>query len=556
MMDARTPVSQTPWRYMGRDLSQRLIDCTTIAAALARLDSGGLAGRPALTWYEGGKRIRHWSYAELLTELRHIATVLRIRYRINKGDRILVMSGNCPEAYLAYLAILSLGAVAVPISNQESNRAIDYIASQVDPALMIVGRGITSCPSLSRDQPIVTTASLQADAARGGDDAFRSPSIDTPRPDDLAVILFTSGTTAAPKGVCLSHYNLLVNAEGLRRAHNLAVNQNHLCILPLFHANAFGFSMIGSIYSGCHVVLCDEFPGGAIWRIIRDERVDILSAVPEIIRILGARRLTPSVGAALKYVVSAAAPLTRSTALKFIQNTNVRIRQGYGLSECTNFAATVPANIRDASLARLLSEWPVPSIGSAVFGAEVQIGRAAGGHAAEGEEGEVLVAGHSVMLRYWRSTGETQTAFRDGWLHSGDLGFYVEIDGARYFFITGRLKEIIVRYGEKVAPRAVEEEIRQLNEIGRFAACGFPNEAAGEEIGVYIACPWSSQIEHQVRNVLSACPIRYRPRVAVVGEEPIPTTVTGKVKRSLLVRYFAPFGQTAFGTRPRIVSAW
>jgi long-chain acyl-CoA synthetase len=185
----------------------------------------------------------------------------------------------------------------------------------------------------------------------------------------------------------------------------------------------------------------------------------------------------------------------------------------------------------------------------------VQIGRAAGGHAAEGEEGEVLVAGHSVMLRYWRSTGETQTAFRDGWLHSGDLGFYVEIDGARYFFITGRLKEIIVRYGEKVAPRAVEEEIRQMNEIGRFAACGFPNEAAGEEIGVYIACPWSSQIEHQVRNVLSACPIRYRPRVAVVGEEPIPTTVTGKVKRSLLVRYFAPFGQTAFGTRPRIVSA-
>ncbi len=146
-----------------------------------------------------------------------------------------------------------------------------------------------------------------------------------------------------------------------------------------------------------------------------------------------------------KYVVSAAAPLPTTVAQEFMTKTGIAINQGYGLSECVNFACTIPWDISDESLCRSAAEWRVPSIGPELFGCSVAIRRADGSLADAGEEGEVIVAGHTLMLGYWGVPEATEEALGDGHLRTGNLGFFTMLDGGRVFFITGRKKEILLR---------------------------------------------------------------------------------------------------------------
>jgi long-chain acyl-CoA synthetase len=188
-----------------------------------------------------------------------------------------------------------------------------------------------------------------------------------------------------------------------------------------------------------------------------------------------------------------------------------------------------------------------------VFGTEVAIVLRDGSQAKALTEGEVVVSGHNVMSGYWHAPAETEAAFSNGWLHTGDLGLFVELSGVRYFFITGRLKEIIIRHGETISPRAVEEEITELGALGRYAVCGFSNEAAGEEIGVYIQASDVERALAEAGAILARCSPRYRPRVAMIGSTALPATVTGKIQRKRLARCFVAFARTHFGTAPRVV---
>jgi len=538
-----------PWLYRSQPLQERIIERTTLPAVLDTYRAQAEGERPALTGYRDGIRVGHWSYYDLNWAVRRTGAELAASHGVGRGDRVIVMSSNCTEIYLVHLAVMSIGAVVVPVGNLESARTLAFITSHVRASLFVEGEGVPNDLHAVIALPRVSAHSLLASAhSRDPVDALH----DRVGPDDLAVILFTSGTTSVPKGVCLSHYNLLVNAEALRRAHALERNRNHLCILPLYHANAFGFSMIGSVYAGCHVILCNRFAGPDLWAIARDESVNILSAVPEILRALASRRFALPLPE-LRYVVSAAAPLSSSVARAFEATTGIPVHQGYGLSECTNFAATTPADIDSEVRARLVDEWRVPSIGPAVFGTEVEILLPDGSRAEALTEGEVAVSGHNVMSGYWEAPTETAAVFAHGWLHTGDLGFFVELKGERYFFITGRLKEIIIRHGETISPRAVEEEIAELGDLGRYAVCGFPNEAAGEEIGVYIQVSDPERALAETRAILAQCSPRYRPRVAIIGSAAVPATVTGKVQRKRLATRFAAFARTQFGGAPRVV---
>ncbi len=541
--------------YLGRDPAERLIEKTTLPQVLSAMPQS-VKDAPALTWYEGDARTLHLKWGELLRQIQALAQWLVCEQGVGRGDRVVVLSSNCPEVFATHLALMSIGAVTVPVSNTESPRVLQLIVDKVGARLLVAGRDVA--PELVQAGLGTMVALLKlplspkVDAT--GAAAFVWPVSDI-LPDDPAVILFTSGTTSAPKGVCLSHYNLLVNAEGLSRVHDLSRRQVHMCILPLYHANAFGFSMIGSLYAGNHVVLSAGLPGAAIWSILREEHVDVISLVPEIIRVLTRIPVPRDTLPDLKYVVSAAAPLSTTVAQEFIAKTGIAIHQGYGLSECVNFAATVPWHIKAADYETSVAGWAVPSIGPALFGCDIAILRNDGSPADAEEEGEIVVSGHTVMLGYWDADDATQLALGESGLRTGDLGFFGWIDGARYIFVTGRKKEIIIRYGENLSPLAVEAELDSLRGIGRFAVTGFPNETAGEEIGLYVVAARTPENEKQVMNAVKACAIRYRPRVVLFGQIPIPATPTGKVKRVLLAQRFEFYSKRSFGSEPVVAVA-
>ena len=530
-----------------RGLSERLIKRTTLPQVLISLQSIAQA-TPALTWYEGDMLAHHYSYDDLLRQVRSLAHWFVREHGVTHGERVVVLSSNSPEAYVAHLALMSIGAVTVPVSNTESLRVLQIIIDKVHPCLLVTGRD--TAPELAgADRVTVRPLPLLPVIANVEETQIAWPAVDV-LADDPAVILFTSGTTSVPKGVCLSHYNLLVNAEGLSRTHNLSEHRAHMCILPLFHANAFGFSMVTSIYAGNHVVLCAGLPGAAIWSVLREQHVNIVSLVPEIIRVLATIPVPKSTLPDLNYVVSAAAPLPKLVAHEFTVNTGINIHQGYGLSECVNFAAAVPWNISDADLQRALTGWAVPSIGPSVFGCEIGILRSDGTPASEEEEGEIVISGHTVMLAYWDEVAATQAALGEGYLRTGDLGFFAMIEGNRYFFVTGRKKEIIIRYGENLSPLAIEAQLDSLRSLGRFAVTGFTNEMAGEEIGLYVHMQHTQDNERKVMERVRGCSTRYRPRVIVFGNEPIPATPTGKVKRSLLAQRFHIYAKRICGNDP------
>ena len=534
-------------RYKNQGPSFRLIDRTTLPRVFAELVASD-CNTPALTWYDGDGRRLHISYGELVRQVRLMARWLFSNCGLRRGDKVIIISSNCPEAFVAHLASMSLGAITVPVNNVESERVLRLIVEQVSPRAMVIGRRVG--PSLQIAQgcesfqlPVLPLAEMP------GSDSWPWPCEEV-TPDDPAVILFTSGTTSSPKGVCLSHYNLTVNAEGLARTHNLATHRNHMCILPLFHANAFGYSMLGSVYSGSHVVLCDGFPGNSIWSILRDERINILSAVPEILKVLSQISVPRETLRDLKYVVSAAAPLSKGVAREFCAKTAIDIHQGYGLSECVNFAATIPWDISADNLGRLMQHWTMTSIGPALFGCEIGIRRLDGTPANEEEEGEIVVSGHTVMLGYWGADDATHAALGGGYLSTGDLGFFALVEGEPHFFVTGRKKEVVIRYGENISPFSIEAELESIRQIGPFAVTGFANEAAGEEIGLYIVASSNPMNQKRALDTVRRCSERYRPRVIVFGQEPVPATPTGKIKRAVLAQKFQQYARRSFGSNP------
>lgn len=197
-----------------------------------------------------------------------------------------------------------------------------------------------------------------------------------------------------------------------------------------------------------------------------------------------------------------------------------------------------------------MGHWAVPSIGPALFGCDIGIRRADGSPADAEEEGEIVVTGHTLMRGYWNAEEATEAALGDGALRTGDLGFFALVGGERYIFVTGRKKEIVIRYGENLSPLAIEAELEALRAVGRFAVTGFQNEAAGEEIGLYVVAPRTPENERKVLDAVKTCTVRYRPRVVMFGADPIPATPTGKVKRAVLAQRFKAYAKRSFGSDP------
>ncbi len=495
--------------------------------------------RPALVWASPTEELARWDGPALKAEIELLAGYLGEVHAISAGDRVAVCARNHPHVVMLDMAIMSLGAIIVPIDPQLGDNGIEELIALTRPCLVIASdRG---APGEYGRGDVVILADMVAAARRVERGA---PTAAALNPDMPAAIICTSGTTARSKGVVLSHRNLAVNAEALVRLHRLNERRVHLCVLPLFHGNAFGLSMVTSLYAGVSLVMADEFSGPGIWAIVRRHRVDIVSLTPSLLRALSLRAVERSSIPTLAYAISAAAPLTVAIAAQFLDRTGVPISQGYGLSECTNFAT-------GSGSGDLIVSPPAPgtslTVGRAVAGCQVTIALPPEKESAS-LVGEVLIRGENLMLGYWDDAEATTQAVPRGWLRTGDLGYLVDdAQGAPRLHLVGRLKEIIIRNGENFAPTQIEEQLRIAMPDLDFAVAGFANDSVGEEIGLYIRAPRDGLDRAQLRLALAAMDAKRRPRIALIGRDDIPRTITGKIRRAVLGRSFAAFARTAFG---------
>jgi long-chain acyl-CoA synthetase len=291
--------------------------------------------------------------------------------------------------------------------------------------------------------------------------------------DDDALLLYTSGTTGVPKGVILSHKNMVAGGEYTALAHALTEEDRALCSLPLYHINGEVVTAVTPLVSGSSVVMPHKFSTSDFWELISEYKCTWFSVVPTIISYLTSATDVAGKNYALeqlRFGRSASSALPPSLHKAFEDKFKVSIVETMGLTET---AAPVFSNPIDPTKRKYGS--PGPAVGN-----EAKIIDGEGNEVPRGTQGEIMIRGDNVMKGYYKAPDITaKTLEPDGWLHTGDLGF---MDDDGFVFVTGRLKELIIKGGENIAPREIDEAVYKHPAILDAAAVGIPDDDYGEEI--------------------------------------------------------------------------
>src|SRR5262249_7357064 len=302
--------------------------------------------------------------------------------------------------------------------------------------------------------------------------------------EEMAAVLYTSGTTGNPKGVALRQRNLIANAWSMATNFRLE-GPTQLAVLPLYHAHAFGFGLMTALSTGGHLVFTERLEPFTWAAVVRAESVEVSSVVRARLPLLLAGGVKGEQVPTLRHLMVSSAPLPVEVARSFESQTEIPLIQGWGLSEYTNFACCLSPFDAPEEHRELLYGWEVPSIGPALEGTGVGVVGATRVAVGEGTRGELEVRGHSLMIGYYRDPENTAGAIGpEGWLRTGDEGFFQLHRGRPIHFVTGRLKELIIRDAEKFSPLALEQKlVKALPELsGSLVVLGFLHHEHADEV--------------------------------------------------------------------------
>lgn len=512
-----------------------------------------------LIWADGETR-RVFSYRALLGRV--AARMARLRQLgVERGSRIATLFHNHPEAPITCLAAWGIGAAVAPLNAAEEPERLAQVLRASRAGILLFLPEYRALAGKLRELSGEGGKASEAPwrALEAGEDppaelesALAGPA---PQADDLALLVFTSGTTGAPKAVLLEQRNLLVDADALRRWHGLDEDSRLMCVLPVHHVNGLVVTLITPFLAGCSTVLCRRFQTRDFWRRIADEGVHIVSVVPTLLAFL----MEDAEGAAglelrrFRYLICGAGPLTVELAQRFEERFGFRILHGYGLSETTCYSCMMPRGLEAAEHADWMRAHGFPAIGTPLPVNEMAIHSAGGRALPEGERGEIVIRGVNVMRGYAERPDANAESFAHGWFRSGDEGFFRrDSQGRPFFFITGRIKELIIRGGVNLSPFEIDEVLNNIPGVARGLAVGFENRWYGEEVGACVLPEPGATLDES--TVLEACraalPFAKTPKVVRFVSE-LPVTATGKYQRGKLRSLFADFSGQQFSRRER-----
>ena len=464
---------------------------------------------------------------------------------VQKGDHVAFLLGNTPHFLISLYATMRLGATAIPVNPIYTPDEISFILRNgdvkaviaLDSLLPLVEMGVQAFPQVEAFI-VCETAADTSEKVAGLSDAARvktflfsqvvSTASGSLEPvdvsdDDNAIILYTSGTTGSPKGAMLTHGNIYSNARDVSTYLGYREDDRIVATLPVFHVFALTVVVNAPLISGATILLTPRFSPVEVFALAKEQKATVFAGVPTMFNFL--YQLpdgNPEDFSTIRLAVSGGASLPVALLHNFEEKFNVRVSEGYGLSEASPVTCFNPLD-RDRKAG---------SIGTSINNVENRVVDVYGEQVPVGEVGELIVRGPNVMKGYYKMPEETAVAIRDGWLYTGDLA---TMDEEGYFYIVDRKKDLIIVGGFNVYPREVEEVLFTHNNIIEAAVVGFPDSDFGEAVHAYVVL--KDVTKSTAEDILAYCAkhmVKYKvPKVIEIIDE-LPKNTTGKILRRSL----------------------
>jgi len=503
---------------MTKGASQARGGVPAAAEAMTGLLSGGDPGRPALIVPDSGQVLR---YAQVAGQIETLAQGLA-GFGVRRGDTVALCLPNGPDAVLLLLGITALGAAAAPLNPAYTEPEFAFYLGDIAPRLLIVPVGAAAAAAAAAAASGTAVAGVRAvvdgppELVGPGGPAARQRSFEPGGPDDVALVLHTSGTTSRPKQVPLRQRNVMASAATIAAHYRLGPEDVSFCVMPLFHIHGLVASTFAALRAGGAVITPRRFTAHRFWPQAREHGATWLSAGPTLHQMILDRADDVGPPVSLRFVRSCSSALPAALAERAERDYLAPMLEAYGMTEASHQMSSnpLPPGAR-----------PVGSVGVAT-GTEIRIVGEAGTVVPDGTAGEVVIRGPGVMSGYANNPAATGEAFFGDWFRTGDRGVFR--DG--YLFLEGRIKEMIIRGGENIAPAEIEQVLLSHPAVRDAVCFGVPDDKYGELVGAAVTLAADAEVTDLIAHCRERlAPFKVPARIGVLPE--IPRTATGKIQR-------------------------